>query len=85
MLLEAQAIAEQWVTPMRIQHVVDQIRAQRNGAEPDMTWTGDVLGAMKADIAREAEGEIGASEAAWTAIKRKTVTLYKESLGMVTL
>ena len=70
-LAEASAIAEEWVTEMRLSHVLD--------AFPDacMEQTGDVVRSMISDVEREAEGEIVVSKAARKAIGKRTAELFK--------
>ncbi len=69
----AEAIATEWVTPMRLAHVLDKMPETH-----DITLTGAVIHAMAADIAREAAGEIELTKAAHTAIGRRTAMLFKQ-------
>lgn len=77
-LAEADAIANEWVTPMRLQHVLDKIPGH------DMSKMRDILNAMVEDVTREGAGEID-----WTkdpkginkSITRRTSVLYKEYLN----
>jgi len=74
----AQAIADEWVTPMRLLHVLDKM--------PDVTGmeqTGSVIRAMIEDIKREGVGEIEWSKDAETAIGRATAKLYKQHVSTV--
>jgi len=71
-LKEAHAIAHEWVTPMRLAHVLDKL-----GNPSDVRQTGEVIKAMVEDVLREAEGEIEVSPKAKTAIGRETAKLYK--------
>jgi len=71
-LEEAKAIAEEWVTPRRLEHVLDKL-----GNIKDITKTGTVIKAMIEDVLREAKGEIVESKEAITAIGKKTASLYK--------
>lgn len=72
-LTRADAIAQEWVTPMRLRHVVDKI------AEPrDMTATPRVIRAMIEDVYREGAGEVVESKAASAAIGKRTAGLFKE-------
>jgi hypothetical protein len=72
-LSRATAIAQEWVTPMRLAHVIDKL------AEPrDMTATPRVIRAMIEDVYREAAGEIVESKEAGTAIGKRTAELFKE-------
>lgn len=75
LLEEAEAIADEWVTDMRLNHVLDAF------PQPwDVTVTGDVIKAMIADIQREAAGEIVDSREARTAIGKRTAKLFKGKL-----
>jgi hypothetical protein len=74
-LAEAQAIAQEWVTPMRLTHVLDKM------ARPlDMSATSQVIAAMIHDVYREATDEIVESRDATTAIGRRTAGLFREWL-----
>lgn len=81
-LKEANAIAEEWVTPMRLQHVLQVVRVMRHMIDQqplDMTDTGRVISAMIEDIKREAKGEIVESQEAIKAIGKRTARLYKQT------
>lgn len=78
----ANAIAEEWVTPMRLQHVLSVVRVMRHmidGQPLDMTDTGRVISAMIEDVEREAKGEILESKEARTAIGKRTARLFKQT------
>lgn len=74
-LEEANLIAEEWVTGMRLNHVLDKI--------PDLSIekTGTVIKAMLDDILREGKGEIKWSKQASTAVSKKTASMFKEYLN----
>lgn len=69
---DAKEVAEEWVTPMRISHVMDKIP---NATMSDMRL---ILTAMDEDIRREGEGEIEWSKAVEKAISRATVDGVKK-------
>lgn len=71
-LQEAKAIADEWVTEMRLIHVLDAF-----GPGVSMEETGAIIKAMVGDIEREGTGEIIMSKAAKTAIGRRTAELLK--------
>jgi len=71
-LTKATEIAEEWVTPTRLQHVLDKL-PQGIGIEK----TGDVIAAMIEDVIREAKGEIVDSKEARKAIGQKSAQLFK--------
>ena len=74
-LAEAQAIADEWVTEMRLSHVLGSL-----GGDVQIERTGDVIKAMIADVEREAEGEIVESKAARKAIGKRTAQMFKARL-----
>jgi len=77
-LSNAQDIANEWVTKMRLSHILDKI------SDPlDMSKTGMVIKAMIEDVAREAFGEIVFTEDAKKAISRKTVELFKKRVTKI--
>lgn len=72
----AQAIADEWVTPMRLEHVLDKIPTFLDGRH-DMAQTGIVIQAMVADVYREGKGEIVESKDAERAIGARAAKLFK--------
>jgi len=74
-LTEARAIAEEWVTEMRLAHVLDKFP----GA--GMENTKQIIDAMVEDVYREAKGEIEESREASRAISNRTVMLFKQKLN----
>ena len=74
-LEEASAIAEEWVTHNRLQHVLDTI------PDHSIEKMRDIISAMVSDVIREGQGEIIAnSKDVVKAIGKKTALLYKELL-----
>jgi len=74
-LSEAGQVADEWVTPMRLAHVLDKLpEATTMKAVPD------VIRAMQEDVEREGEGEIVWSKEVRSAVSNKTVGLYKAYL-----
>lgn len=78
-LQEAGEIASEWVTPMRLDHVLDKL-----GNPTEIKNTGKVIKAMIEDVFREAEGEIVESAAAKQAIGKKCAKLYKARINKLT-
>lgn len=76
-LEDAKAIAEEWVTEMRLSHVLDAMGGEDNIG---MEQTGDVIKAMIADVEKESKGEIVESKEARKAIGRIAVTMLKNRL-----
>lgn len=73
-LEEAKAIADEWVTPMRLKHVLDAFDS------PEMKDAKKIIAAMVEDVEREAEGEIVNSKPARVAIGKKTLKIFKQML-----
>jgi hypothetical protein len=73
-LQKANEIADEWVTDMRLTHVLDSFPSA--GIEQ----TGAIIGAMVDDVCREAGDEIVMSKEAKTAIARKTALMFKTRL-----
>lgn len=89
-LSAAEAIAEEWVTPMRLQHVLDAIHpgwsSKDKAAFPfDMKDTGTVIKAMIEDVEREAKGEILESKDARKAIGARAAWLFKDCIKKIML
>ena len=72
---DANAIAEEWMTAMRLEHVLDKIEGER-----DMKLIPKILPAVQEDVRREGKGEIVWSEAVAKAVGKKAVELYKKYL-----
>ena len=75
-LEEAKEIAEEWVTSMRLSHVLDKL-----GNPTEITETRSVIKAMTEDVLREAKGEIKESSQAHKEICKKTAQLYKNKIS----
>jgi hypothetical protein len=73
-LEDAKKIAEEWVTPMRLVHVLDAF------PNAGMENVPQVITAMVEDVFREGAGEIAETKAARKAIGKKTVKLFKDYL-----
>jgi len=73
-LADAQAIADEWVTPTRLQHVLDKLPGA--GVQD----TPKVIAAMVEDVVREGKGEIVDSKEARKAIGALTARLFKQHL-----
>lgn len=77
-LTEAKAIADEWCTAERLNHVLDKL-PQDIGMES----TKLVITAMVEDVYREAKGEIVESKEVSAAIQQKTVALFKQKVQKV--
>jgi len=74
-LTEAQAIAEEWVTPQRLGHILDKL-----GNTREMKDIPKIIAAMQEDVLREAKGEIVEGKTTLKAIGTKAVSLFKDLL-----
>jgi hypothetical protein len=74
-IAEADAIAQEWVTPMRLEHVLQKMP----GASIEQMR--DIISAMVEDVYREGAGEIVESRSAAAAIGRRTAALFKVRLN----
>jgi hypothetical protein len=74
LLEDAQSVADEWVTPMRLQHVLDKLPGHC------MEKMKDIIGSMIEDVNREGVGEFTPSPQVSKAIGSKTVALYKDYL-----
>lgn len=75
---QASAIADEWVTPTRLDHVIQHLTV--DGAAPGLERTRDVISAMVDDVVREGAGEIVDSREARAAIGRKAAELFHARL-----
>lgn len=76
----ADAIAGEWVTAMRLTHVLDSLRAQ--GIDVSVIQaTGTVIAAMTEDVTREAVGEIVENNHVKKAIGAKAAKMFKAYLS----
>ena len=77
-LEDAKTIAQEWVTPMRLEHVLDKLKAE--GVELDEKQMNKIIKAMIEDVEREAEGEIISNKHTRKAISKKTAKLVMKKL-----
>lgn len=75
---EAQKIADEWVTEMRLTHVLDKL-----GNPSEMSATPKVIEAMVEDVAREAAGEILDTKESRKAIGAKAAKMFKARVSRV--
>lgn len=74
-LNDAILIAEEWVVPMRLEHVLDKL-----DNPSDMSKTGDVVRAMIEDVKRESEGFVVWSDTVQKEVGKVAAKLYKEKV-----
>ena len=88
-LHEAQAIAEEWVTGMRLTHVLDKLTAtaisisNRDDTTIGIEHTGEVIRAMIKDVMVEGEGEMVWSNDVAKAIGKKTAQMFKKRISKI--
>lgn len=79
----ADAIAEEWVTAMRLSHVLDRLRGEGVNVM-EMRATGSVIKAMVEDVTpREAEGEIMDNAHVRKLIGAKAANMFKRLLTSI--
>lgn len=76
-LTDATAIAEEWVTAMRLEHVIAKLPSVLAGKPLDMSLIPELIKSMTEDVLREASGEITEGDAVKKAIGKKAVEMYK--------
>lgn len=76
----AQAIAVEWVTPMRLNHVIDRLVRERNNKDYSIADTGKIIELMVEDVTREAKGEIADNQAVRKAIGAHAARMFKQHL-----
>jgi hypothetical protein len=81
-LAEAEKIAMEWVTDMRMLHVTERLKATL-GRPPEMKDTSAVLTAMKEDVYREAGAEVVRSRAADHAISTRARILFHAGIQKI--
>lgn len=75
---DSKAVADEWVTEMRMTHVLDKL-----GNPADMSDTGRVIAAMIEDVVREAEGEIADTPAVRKAVGSAAAKMFKARVTRV--
>lgn len=77
-LSEAQAVSDEWVTAVRLGHVLDKLPKAKG-----MEHTRMVVEAMLEDVMREGKGEIVDSPAVRKAISKATAALWKQRVSKI--
>jgi hypothetical protein len=81
-LTKAREIAQEWVTPMRMVHVLDKLRA--GGIDTaDIKSTGQVVRAMIEDVRVESEGEVVWSREAEKEIGKAAARYFKQQVTAI--
>lgn len=87
MLQGAEAVALEWVTANRLEHVRGQVAVAAGVTEDevlDMKYTPLIIKAMQADVQREAEGEVVWSKAVSGAVGKATAQMWKRWVTTLT-
>jgi hypothetical protein len=81
-LEKADAIALEWVTDTRLEHVLDKLKViyAEGGDRLDISCTREVISAMIEDVTREGAGEIVDTKEARAAIGKRTAMLFHAKL-----
>lgn len=79
---DARAIAEEWVTENRLDHVLDHLSAEGKDIT-DIKNMKMIINAMMEDVYREAKGEIVESKATENQISKLTALMFKKRLQSV--
>jgi hypothetical protein len=85
LLEDAQSIADEWVTEMRLTHVLQRVAAAKAGTTlgpVGMEDAGKVIAVMVEDVLREGAGELVDSREARAAIGRQTALLLRRRLDL---
>jgi hypothetical protein len=77
-LENAQRVAEEWVTPMRLKHVL-----QRLPTVTGIEHTGAVVQAMVEDVLREGAGEVTDSRAVRKAVSSAAAAMWKKQVQVI--
>ena len=72
----AQSIADKWVTPMRLTHVLDMLPEKGKTRYLPL-----VIGAISEVIKKESEGKVVWSKAVDKAIGRKAMIMYRNAIN----
>ena len=76
LLVESQKIADEYVTPMRLNHVLDKMQITKLSPK----FMGDIIVAMVADVKREGFGEFEETKQALSAIGKATALMVKDRM-----
>lgn len=79
---DAKAISEEYVTCIRLDHVLDKLKV--DGQEPTYDQTGDVVRAMVEDVCREGAGEFTDTREVRKEIGNTAVRLFHKRLSLAT-
>jgi hypothetical protein len=78
--LKGQAIADEWVTNMRLQHVLDRAKIELKIEPNEPKFIPDIIKLMIEDVTRESTGEVEMSRQAIKLIGNKTAEMFRQYL-----
>lgn len=78
LLVEAEAIALEWMTETRLEHVLDKLKV--DGVPPEISRMPEIMKACIDDVLREAAGEIVESREARSCIGSRAAKLFRAYL-----
>lgn len=82
-LADAVKVADEWVTPMRLEHVVDKLPCDPDQSKYDVRRTGEIVKLMIDDVQRESAGEVVWSKDVAKAVGGAAAKLYKRRATMI--
>lgn len=80
MMENADAIANEWVVPERLMHVIDRLISERENKTLDITDTRQIIELMVEDVMREAVGEVADNQPTRRAIGGRAAKMFKQHL-----
>jgi len=80
MIADAQNVAFEFVTPMRLEHVINRLISERDDKNYSIKDTKKIIDLMVEDVEREGSGEFTPGPAIRKAIGAQTVKLFKQKL-----
>lgn len=82
-LSDAAEVAEEWVVPMRLEHVIDKLSV--DGKELTIKDTKSVIVAMIEDVKAESVGEVVWSKPVSSSIGRRAAQMFKKRISKIPL
>lgn len=79
----AETIADEYVTAMRLEHVINSVVSMRENKEVSITDTGLIIKAMIEDVTREAGTEAEIDKLAQKAIGAKAAKMFKQRVTTI--
>lgn len=79
-IADGKKIAQEWVTLMRLQHIIDRAKVELNIEANEPKYIPDLIKLMIEDVTREGKDEIVMSKQAMKQIGNMTATLFKDYL-----